>query len=52
MKDKIPWLCFLSVKLLAVIVLASRAAHKNQHSDVASYIIVCKMQVEKRFLWL
>ena len=43
---------FLSVQLLVVFLLSSRAAHTNQHSDVTSRLIVCKLYVGRRFLCL
>ena len=37
--------------MLAVFVLATRAAHNNQHSDMVLCKIVCKMHVAFLSLW-
>jgi hypothetical protein len=45
-------LLFGPVQLWAVFMLASSAAHKNQHSDVVSCRIVCKMHFVQLLLLL
>jgi hypothetical protein len=54
-KTKIPGLSAdrqkIVFRLLAVFVLATRAAHKNRHSDILLCKIVCKMHVAYLSLW-